>query len=87
MSMQKTTPIGPPNLNLYTLISKIYFVPLFNILYPPSQHILAHKGDQAGSAHTVMAQAFPIPSGGECLVDGVGPVTKHRLASRREACE
>ena len=31
------------------------------ILYSPSQ---PHRGDQAGSAHTVKAQAFPIPSGG-----------------------
>ena len=34
-------------------------------LYSPSQ---PRRGDQAGSAHTVKAPAFPIPSGGEGLV-------------------
>ena len=36
-----------------------------NFLYSPSQ---PHRGDQAGSAHTVKAPAFPIPSGWKGLV-------------------
>ena len=39
--------------------------PRSKILYSPIQ---PHRGDQAGSAHTVKAPAFSIPSGGECLV-------------------
>ena len=42
------------------------------LLYSPSQ---AHRGDQPGSAHTVKAPAFPIPSGGRVwstVLDGVG---------------
>ena len=40
----------------------IYELVLLDILYSPSQ---AHRGDQAGSTHTVKVQTFPNLSEGE----------------------
>ena len=72
--------LASPVVEQSLLISKIkqlrthYFCLTFpnqhiEILYSPSQpHRSDSLSDQAGSAHTVKAQAFPIPSGGEGLV-------------------
>ena len=50
---------------LHWTLLHIITISLLHFLYSPSQ---LHWGDQAGSAHTVKAPAFPIPSGGEGLV-------------------
>ena len=47
------------------VLFELYFMTVLDILYSPSQ---PHRGNQAGSAHTVKVPAFPIPSGGEGLV-------------------